>query len=184
MSPFLSALPAAFLLEGGGGFNPVDLGNPALLFWQLVVFAILFLLLWAKVWGPLMKTVRARETKIEGDIKAAETARLEAEAVREKHRREMDQAALAVKAMLEEAEARAAKLKSELEAEARVQAEGLVAKARAQILAEKAQALQEIRDQVVDLSVEITRRLLGREVGREDPLKEAEKLMPKVRNLS
>ncbi len=172
-----------FLLLGGpdGPFNPIDIGNKSLLFWQVVIFGLLFTILLWKVWGPLMKTVTEREKKIQSDLASAEEARRTAEESRAKLQRELDQASASAKSMLAEAEARAAKLKTDLESQARAQAESMIQKAHAQIEAEKAQAIREIRDQVVDLSVEISRRLVGREVGREDHLKEADRLLEKVK---
>jgi F-type H+-transporting ATPase subunit b len=181
----MTSMPVpGILLSGGpdGPFNPLEVGDGSLLFWQLIIFALLFFLLLWKVWGPLMRTVNERERRIQGDIDSAEAARREAEAARERLRVELDQASDSARRLLAEAEERAAKLRQEMEEEARVQAQAMIRKAQGQIEAEKAQAVREIRDQVVELSVEITRRLLRRDVGREDHLREAEALIARMRS--
>lgn len=169
--------------DHAGPFNPIDFSNPSLLFWTAVVFVILLTILTTKVWKPLMRTIDAREAKIRGDIEAAEAARHEADAARARHVRDMEEAALKAKALLDQAEARAQKLKSELEAQARAEAESILVKARAQIQAEKIQALQEIRDQVVDLSMEVTRRVVSKVGAKDDFVREVDSLLPGLKGL-
>jgi F-type H+-transporting ATPase subunit b len=52
-------------------------------------------------------------------------------------------------------------LRKELEAKAREQAEGLVAKARAEIQQERAKAVEDLREQVADLAVMAAERIIG-----------------------
>lgn len=176
---------ATFLLadDKKGGFNPLDVGDWPLFFWTAIVFALLVSLLGKFVWGPLMKVVADREQRIADDIEKAEESRREAEEAHAKHAKELEQAHQEAKGLIDEARERASSLKVELEREAREQAEGLIAKAREQIEAEKQQAMQEIRDQVVDLSVEITKQIVEKAVDREDHLRIAEGLIPKVRDM-
>ena len=48
-----------------------------LIFWQLVVFALLFLILTKFAWKPITSALHEREANIEGAIKQAELARQE-----------------------------------------------------------------------------------------------------------
>ena len=96
---------------------------------------------------------------------------------------EMDAVAQSAKAVLDEARERASSLKVDLERQARATADGIVAKARQQIEAEKVQAMQDIRDQIVDLSVEITKQIVEKAVDREDHLRIAAGLVPKVKDM-
>jgi len=173
-----------FLLsDEGGEFNPLGKGEPVLYFWTLVVFALLLVILTKFLWGPIMRAVSEREDRIKGDLDQAEEARREAEQVRDQHKKEMEAAAQGAKAILDEARERAESLRVDLERQAREGAEGIIAKARGQIEAEKTAAMQEIREQVVDLSVEITKRIVDHAVDREDHLRMAEELIPKVREM-
>jgi F-type H+-transporting ATPase subunit b len=169
-----------FLLAEEGKFNPIDIGDWPLFFWTALVFVLLLTILSTKVWRPLMATIAKREDSIREDIQKAEEARQEAEAIREKHRREMEVAAQQAKALLDEARDRASLLSVDLERRARENAEQILTKARQQIEADKVLAMQQIRDQVVDLSVAITKQILHRSTDREDHLKVAETLIPKV----
>ena len=182
------ALPdpfAGFLLESEG-FNPLKLDPDgfALVFWTAVTFLALLFLLTRYAWGPLMQTVKGREERIAKDLAEAEEARREAEEARERHRLQMEQAAQEARALLEEARNRADKLRSDLELAAREEARGILERAKQTIEAEKQQALREIKDQVVDLSVAITARLVGKSVDREDHLREVDDLLAKLKGSS
>jgi F-type H+-transporting ATPase subunit b len=52
-------------------------------------------------------------------------------------------------------------LRKELEAKAREQAEGLIARARAEIQQEREKAVQDLREQVADLAVMAAGRIIG-----------------------
>jgi F-type H+-transporting ATPase subunit b len=52
-------------------------------------------------------------------------------------------------------------LRKELEAKAREQAEGLIARARAEIHQEREKAVQDLREQVADLAVMAAGRIIG-----------------------
>lgn len=173
----------SFLLAGGS-FNPIKLDNWSLYFWTVIVFVLLLLLLMKFVWRPLMNAVDARESKIREDLEKAEQGRKEAEELREKHRVEMESAAQQAKASLDEARERAETLRTELETKAREEAQGIVERARQQIDAEKEQALREIKDQVVDLSVAITQRIIENAPGRDDHAREADALIARMKDLN
>ena len=174
---------STFLLADDEAFNPLKVGDWPLYFWTVIVFILLLTVLTKFAWGPIMKVVADREQRIGDDIETAETQRREAEELHQQRTKELEAAHQDAKGLLDEARDRAASLRVELERDAREQAEGLVAKARDQIAAEKVQAMQEIRDQVVDLSVEITKQIVEKAVDREDHLRIAEALIPKVRDM-
>lgn len=177
----MDTIPVLLAGGEGGDFNPIVLDNWSLLFWTAITFVLLIFILTKLLWKPLLAVIDQRESRISGDIEAAEAARQEAEEVRARHREEMERAAADAKKMLEEARERAEALRSELEAKARTGAEELLDKARRQIDADKAEALRDIREHVVELSVAITREVVGKDVGQGDHAAEADRLLAKVR---
>lgn len=185
-SAIMNALSTGMpLLAGGGGeFNPLQAGDWSLFLWLTIVFLLLVFILGKTLWGPLMKTIEAREEKIRGDLEEAEKAREAAEVTRKEHAAELEAAASKAKALLEEARERAGALGQELEAKARADAEGMIEKARKQIEAEKAQAIEDIRGQLVELSMEITRSVVGKTGAEQDHLAEADRLIEKVKKAS
>src|SRR6184192_3424782 len=76
----------ALLLVQEGEFTPFSI-NTGLIFWTVVVFAILLALLWRFGWPALLKTVEDRERRIQQQLEDAERARAEAARLLEEHKR-------------------------------------------------------------------------------------------------
>ena len=64
----------------------MDLLTPGvgLIFWQLLIFGLLFLFLSKYAWGPITKSLKDREKFISDSIKSAEIAEKELEKLNEK----------------------------------------------------------------------------------------------------
>src|SRR3989441_10688830 len=67
------------------GFTPFSI-EPGLIFWTIVVFAILLALLWKLGWPALLKAVEERERRIQQQLEEAERARAEAARLLEEHK--------------------------------------------------------------------------------------------------
>lgn len=153
-----------------------SLTSPAigLVFWTTIIFIIFFLVLKRFAWKPILNAVKARDEMIKGSLASAEKARKEMlklqsdnEAILKKAREERE-------GILREARDIRDKLISEAKGQAASEAEKLVEKARAGIEREKAKALEDIREQVAYLSVEIASKLLNERLQRTN---EQEKLI-------
>ena len=66
----------------------MDLLTPGvgLIFWQLLIFGILFLFLSKYAWGPITKSLKEREKFISDSIKSAEKAEKELEKLNDKNK--------------------------------------------------------------------------------------------------
>ena len=66
----------------------MDLLTPGvgLIFWQLLIFGLLFLFLSKYAWGPITKSLKDREKFISDSIKSAEIAEKELEKLNEKNK--------------------------------------------------------------------------------------------------
>ncbi len=140
-----------------------SLTSPAigLIFWTTIIFIMFFLVLKKFAWKPILNAVKARDEMIKGSLASAEKARKEMlklqsdnEAILRKAREERE-------GILKEARDIRDKLISEAKGKASEEAEKLVEKARAGIEREKTKALEDIREQVAYLSIEIASKLLG-----------------------
>ncbi len=147
-----------------------SLTSPALglVFWTTIIFIIFFLVLKRYAWKPILNAVKARDEMIKGSLASAEKARNEMvklqsdnEAILKKAREERE-------SILREARDIRDKLISEAKGQATTEAEKLVEKARAGIEREKVKALEDIREQVAFLSVEIASKLLNERLQRTD----------------
>ena len=180
---FENPMTSLRLLAGDAGkaFNPLDLGEGALWFWTLVVFALLFLILSTKVWKPLMATVAARENRIREDLARAKADRDEADRALAEHRRKLDASAQEAKSLLEEARQRAETLVTELRIKAQEEIQAERDKARREIQAERTKALQDIKEQVVELSLAVNERLAIGVAAPEDHRRQAELLLSQLK---
>jgi F-type H+-transporting ATPase subunit b len=147
-----------------------SLTSPAigLVFWTTIIFILFFLVLKRFAWKPILNAVKARDEMIKGSLASAEKARKEMvklqsdnEAILRKAREERE-------GILKEARDIRDNLIAEAKGQAAAEAEKLVEKARSGIEREKAKALEDIREQVAYLSVEIASKLLSERLKHSD----------------
>jgi F-type H+-transporting ATPase subunit b len=128
---------------------------------QIVSFGVLFLILSAWVYKPLVKMLENRKDKIH---KGLEDARVAAEA-RENAEAEAEKIMQAKQAeasdLLRQATARAQDLEKEMKAEAEKEIADMKAQARTEIEAERNQLLGEVRGQIAALAMAATQKLVG-----------------------
>ncbi|MBT8335657.1 MAG: F0F1 ATP synthase subunit B [Gemmatimonadetes bacterium] len=150
------ALAAAAESEGGGLFAV----NPGLSVWASVVFLALLAILWRFAWGPILGAVEARENRIQSALDESAAQREEAARLLQEHKAQLADARRQASEILAEGRAAADRLRKELEEKARVEAQGIVVAARAEIDREKDRALAELRKESVDLALAAAGRLM------------------------
>jgi F-type H+-transporting ATPase subunit b len=134
------------------------------IFWMVLAISVLFIILKKYAWRPVLKMLREREQSIDKALQSATDAREGLSRLKSEHAK-----------MLQEAHAE----RDQLIAEARQIREQLISKARdeavqetarvfehaqRQIENEKLAAMNEIRQQVASLSVDIAEKILKREL--------------------
>ncbi|HEB54165.1 MAG TPA: ATP synthase F0 subunit B [bacterium] len=138
--------------------------TPGAMIWTVAAFLLGLIFMWKLVYGPITAALEERDNKVEDAIKAAEVARQEAEAQMAAAKAELAEAQANAKRMVEEAMGRAERQAAEAVREADERAKAELQKARDTIEAEKRQAVQEIRQIAVDLTIQAAGKLLGHEV--------------------
>lgn len=157
----------AALAAEGEGLGPLLEFRPGAVIWTLVAFAVALPVMWKMVYGPITRALDDRDTKVEDAIAAAEVARKEAEQQMAAARAELEKARAEGKRLVEEAVGRAERQAAEAQRAADERARAELQKARDAIAAEKRQALQEIRQHMVELTIAATGQLLRRDVDDE-----------------
>ena len=138
-----------------------DLG---LFVWTLLAFLIVFFLLKKLAWPAIIKGLSDREENIANSIASAEKIKLEMAQLKN------DNDAFLVKAreeralMLKEAKEIKDKMISEAKDEAKAQAAKIVADAQATINHQKLAAITEMKNQVGKLVIEVSEKILRREL--------------------
>ncbi|MCB9831992.1 MAG: F0F1 ATP synthase subunit B [Planctomycetes bacterium] len=149
-----------FLNAAHDHFDPLYY-ETGFLFWSAITFAILLAILYKIGWGPLTKAIEDRESKIRGDIDAAEKARAEAEADMARYKKQLDEAAEEAKRLLQDAREAAERAKESIVTEAKEQAEGLRQQATREIEAARDKAMAEIKGYIVDVAMAASKRFVA-----------------------
>lgn len=137
---------------------------PGATIWTIIAFVVALPIMWKFVYGPITTALEERDKKVEDAIAAAEVARKQAEAQMAQAKQELQAAQANSKRMVEEAMARAERQAAEALRAADEKSKAELSKARDTIAAEKRQALLEIRQEVVNLTIAATGKLLHKQV--------------------
>jgi F-type H+-transporting ATPase subunit b len=143
-------------------------GNVGNAVWTLAIFVIVLIVLGKFAWGPVLALLQQREEFIHRSLSDAKRDREEAEARLKDYAAKLQSAQREAVAILEEARRDAERLREELRGRAKTEADTLIRNAERQVQLETTRALQQIRQEAVDLSVAIASRLLQRNISKED----------------
>ena len=131
-----------------------------LIFWQTVVFLLVFAVLAVFVWKPVASALKTRETAIEDSLKAAELAKEEMEQIKADNEYLLQEARIERDKMLKDAVSIANKIKDDAKADTAKIANKMIEDAKSAIEGEKKAALAEVKNLVGSLSLEIAEKLL------------------------
>jgi F-type H+-transporting ATPase subunit b len=144
--------------------NPLIQVTPGLMIWTIVCFLITLFVLKRYAFGPIQKAIDERRDRIRASLDEADRAREEARRLLEEHRQLISRAQTDAEEILSEArrvaDANERRMREELEEDRQRRLE----ETRKQIEAETRRALEQIRLEVVDLSLlaatKVTRKAL------------------------
>ncbi len=148
--------------------NPLVQPDPGLFIWTILTFLVLVGLLAKFAWRPLLQALDARQQTIARSLDEAQRARQELERIQRESVQMMAQARTEAEGVIARSRADAEALREELKQKARAEAASIVKNAEKQIQLETARAVQQIRAEAVDLSVAIASKILRRQVSKED----------------
>lgn len=163
----LDCLPTVVASDDGKGLGALLDFIPGATIWTWIAFLVALPVMWKMVYGPITKALEDRDRKVEDAIAAAEVARKQAEQQMAEAKAELDRARADSKRMVEEAVGRAERQAAEAQRAAEERMKAQQAKAAAEIEAQKRAALQEIRNQAVELTLAATRMVLHKDVDDE-----------------
>lgn len=131
-----------------------------LIFWMLLSFSILLFILKKFAWKPILTSIKDREKSIEHALQAAETARNEMSKIKSDNQKILDEARKESESILKEAREMGETFKQEARKKADEQAVKIIEDARKQIEAEKQSAIEEMKNEIGKLSLEIAEKVL------------------------
>lgn len=154
--------------------------QPGLMVYTLITFGILFFILKKYAFGPIQVIVDKRRNQIDESIKHAEEMNRNAERLLAEYRESVANAKTEAEQIVERAKKVGDDQKAEIVGEAKAQAQKEVDSARDQIQRETRKALQEIKDQVADLTILAAGKVAGKAINREDHLRLVDEALAEV----
>ena len=135
-----------------------------LLFWTLLAFLIVFYILRKFAWGPILSSLNAREKGIADSLETAERVKREMAQLKNENEALLAKAREERAAMLKEARETKDRIINESKDQAKVEASKIIAEAQQAIETQKMAALTDVKNQVGKLVVEVTEKVLRREL--------------------
>ena len=139
-----------------------------LFFWQSIIFIGLLFLLKKYAWGPILSSVNERENSIKDALKAAKDARSEMENLQSDNQRILKEARAEKETLLKEARNIRSEIISTAKEEAKDEAQKILIQAQQAIQNEKRIAINELKDQVGSIALEIAEKVLRKELKSKD----------------
>lgn len=140
--------------------NP-DLG---LIVWTAIAFVIVLFILGKYAWKPIMKSLDDREASIADSIATAERVRAEMAQLKNENEQLLAQAREERANLIKEAKLTRDKIIHEAKEQAKLDANKIIADAQVAIYNQKMSAITDVKNQVGALVLEISEKVLGREL--------------------
>jgi F-type H+-transporting ATPase subunit b len=134
----------------------------------LLIFLGLLAVLAKFAWGPIVKSLDERESRIRGDIEAAEAARAEAEKSRADYQAEMATAEQRVRDLMAQAQADGQQLATRIKMQAQEDAEEIKERANREIEQTRLDAVEQVRREAAELAVAVAEKILRRDITSDD----------------
>ena len=139
-----------------------------LFFWQSLIFIFLVLILKKFAWKPILVAVNERESSIKDAMNAADEAKREMVSIQEGNQKILKEARAEREALLKEARSTGTEIVTEAKAEAKAEADKIIAQAQEAIQNEKRAALNVLKNQVAQISLDIAEKVIDAELESKD----------------
>ena len=143
----------------------MDIG--ATLIAQTVVMIVFVAICWRYIYPPIVAAMQERQKKISDGLEAAKKADDSLEEAKLAYEKELDQAKSEAAAILDKANARASQIINDATSKADVEAEKIMASASTNIENETNKAREELRQQMSDIIIDTTQKILDDEISKE-----------------
>ena len=151
--------------------NPLVQPDPGLYIWSIIIFLALAFLLMKFAWKPLLAMLEKREDNIRHALLDAEKARDELANVKEDTEKLLSEARNESQAIVATGKKNAERMREEIIEKAQSKSDALLEDAKKQIHLEKDRAILEVKAEVVNLSMEVAKKLIKKNLSKEDNLK-------------
>jgi len=148
--------------------NPLFVVSPGLYIWSLVIFLLVLLILKKYAWTPLLDFLDQREKEISDSLAMAESAKADLEKVKEESQAILNEAKNQGKSIVSDSKQKAEDAGNRILNDAKAKSDEFLVEAKSKIDLEKKRAIKEIKEEVVDLSLDLASQVLQRNVKDDD----------------
>ena len=136
--------------------------------WSLVIFLTVLFVLKKFAWNPLLDFLEEREKDIAESLKMAESAKNDLEKIKDESEKILNEAKKEGKTIVSDSKLRAEESANKILNDAKEKSNEFLDDAKSKIDIEKKRAIKEIKEEVVDLSLELATKVLQRNINDED----------------
>jgi F-type H+-transporting ATPase subunit b len=147
--------------QGTGNVLEINWG---LWIWTALTFLVLFALLAKLAFKPITAALDRRNQTIKAQLDEAERSRAEAKKLMDEYQRQLAEARSEANKVIEEARSLGEKVRKEVVEKANAESSALVQRAQEEIERQKEKGVQELKDTVAQLAVQIASRVLEKEI--------------------
>jgi len=148
--------------------NPLVQPDPGLYIWTILTFLILVGLLAKFAWRPLLEALESRQLSIRQALDDGRKAKQELEQLHVESAKLLAQARAEAAEIVSRSRSDADRFREEMKDKTRAEAAALMRNAERQIELETTRAIQQIRQETIDISIGIASKILQRNVSKED----------------
>ena len=134
------------------------------LLWQAVAFGLLVFLLHRFMYKTVLRIIDERAAKVRRGMDDAERARQRAQEADAEFDQRLTEARRKAQEVVADASRAGDKVRAEMLDQAKQEQARILQETRQQVEAEQQQALQAVRSQIIDLSIDLTRKVLQQSV--------------------
>lgn len=157
------AFPAFAFAEGKEGIAAI-LPDPIEFVPMLIAFIILCIILWKFGWPMFEGMLEKREKTIAEALQKSEEARIESERVLAEYQKQLAEAKAQAASIVADAKETGEAVRADITKQAQAESAAMIEKARGAIEAEKQQAMNELKNSVADLSIDVASRLVAHDL--------------------
>lgn len=139
-----------------------------LLFWTLLAFIIVFVILRKFAWKPILSSLNEREKSIADSLETAQRVKAEMAQLKSENEDLMAKAREERAAMLKEARETKDRIVNEAKEQAKIEASKIITESQQAIQAQKMAAITEVKNQVGKLVIEVTEKVLRKELSSKE----------------
>ena len=144
---------------------------------MLIAFIVLVIILWKFGWPMFEAMLEKREKTIAEALMKSEEARIESERVLAEYQKQLSEAKAQAAKIVADAKETGEAVRADITKQAQEESAAMIEKARVAIEAEKQTAMNELRNSVADLSVDVASRLVANDLNDDEHRKIIERYL-------